>query len=99
MRFKRFFSVVLMGVQIAGVLAQLASAQVTRRRPRPGPQVTNMQQGLQIKLSEGVPATEPSVANPRAAAVPLAADEAERVLGRLQPIKTEVSDEQDFALR
>ncbi|MEN3334226.1 MAG: alpha-2-macroglobulin, partial [Blastocatellia bacterium] len=99
MRFKRILCLVLVLIQTAGVLTQLANAQVARRRPVPRPQVANMQQGLQIKLSEGLPVTELPAANPRAAAAPLAADEAERVLRRLSPIKTEASDEQDFALR
>src|SRR5689334_19745314 len=99
MRFKRNLCLVLMLMQSAGMMAQLASAQVARRRPGLGPQVTNMQQGLQIKLSEGVPVTEAAAAAPRAEAVPLAADDTERVLRRLQPIKMEASDEQDFALR
>jgi alpha-2-macroglobulin len=120
MRFKRILCLVLMLMQSAGMLAQLANAQGQRRRPgpdrevmtmsrgsqinsrrRPGPrpQATNMQQGLQIKLSEGVPVTEPAIDAPRAEAVPLATDEAERVLRRLQPIKAEAGDEQDFALR
>jgi len=99
MRLKRFLCLGLMLMQSAGMLVQLASAQVARRRPGLGPQVTNMQQGLQIKLSEGVPVTEQSAAARRAEAVPLAADDAARVLQRLQPIKAEASDEQDFALR
>jgi alpha-2-macroglobulin len=86
-------------MQVAGMLVQLANAQVTRRRPRPGPQVTNMRQGLQIKLSEGAPVVESQMANPRAEAARLAADETERVLRRLPPIKAEAGDEQDFALR
>jgi alpha-2-macroglobulin len=99
MRFRRSLCLLLVLMQAAGVFVQLASAQVARRRPVPRPQVTNMQQGLQIKLSEGAPVVEAASTNPRAEAVPLAADEAERVLRRLQPIKAEAGDEQDFALR
>ena len=58
MRFKRMLCLVLTLMQTAGMLAQLANAQVARRRPVPGPQVANMQQGLQIKLSEGLPVTD-----------------------------------------
>ena len=58
MRFKRILCFVLVFIQIGGMLAQLANAQVARRRPGLGSQVTNMQQGLQIKLSEGLPVTE-----------------------------------------
>src|ERR1043165_6531313 len=99
MRFKRIFSLILITMQLVGVFVQLASAQVARRGPITGPRVTNMQQGLQIKLSEGVPVAGQPAPNPRANATPLAADETNRVLQRLEPIKAEASDEQDFALR
>ncbi|MFL6278036.1 MAG: alpha-2-macroglobulin family protein [Blastocatellia bacterium] len=98
MCFKRFLCLVLTIMQIAGMLAQLANAQVSRR-PRPAPQVMNMQQGLQIKLSEGSPVVESQAANPRAEATRLAADETESLLRRLPQIKAEAGDEQDFALR
>jgi uncharacterized protein YfaS (alpha-2-macroglobulin family) len=98
MRFKRALCVLLIWIQAAGVFAVQASAQRIRR-PAPGPQVTTMQEGLQIKLSEGSPVTEPAAINPRAHATMLAADETERVLRRLPPRKTEAGDEQDFALR
>ena len=86
-------------MQVAGVLVQLAGAQVARSRPRPGPQVTNMPQGLQIKLSEGAPVVESSATSVRAEATRLADNETESVLRRLPPIKSEAGDEQDFALR
>ncbi len=99
MRFRRSLCLLLVLMQTAGVSAQLADAQVARRQPAPRPQVTNMKQGLQIRLSEGAAVVETSAANPLAEAQALAADEAERVLRRLQPIKAEAGDEQDFALR
>ncbi len=99
MRFRRSLCLLLVLMQTAGVSAQLASAQVARRQPAPRSQMTNMKQGLQIRLSEGAAVVEPSAANPLAEAQALAADEAERVLRRLQPIKAEAGDEQDFALR
>ncbi|MFL6212574.1 MAG: alpha-2-macroglobulin family protein [Blastocatellia bacterium] len=87
-----------MWIQTAGVFVEQASAQRVRR-PAPGSQVTTMQQGLQIKLSEGSPVTDTAAANPRAEATLLAADETDRVLRRLPLLKTEAGDEQDFALR
>src|SRR5689334_20320257 len=98
MRFKRALCVALMWIQAAGVFAQTAIAQRVRR-PAPGSQVTTMQQGLQIKLSEGAPVTDAASINPRPPAAPLAADETDRVLRRLPPLKAEAGDEQDFALR
>ena len=83
MRFKRILCFVLVFIQSVGMLAQLANAQIARRRPELGSQVTNMQQGLQIKLSEGLSVTEPPVAASHTAAAPLAADEAARMLQRL----------------
>jgi uncharacterized protein YfaS (alpha-2-macroglobulin family) len=55
--------------------------------------------GLQLKLSEGVPAEDRRVPVAAAPASRLSDDEAQAVLKRLRPIKTEPDDQQDFALR
>src|SRR5262249_37690549 len=68
-------------------------------RPPIRPQGNDMQQGLQIKLTEGAPVNEAAAANPRAAATPLPAERTDALLQRLQPIKVDAGDEQDFALR
>lgn len=69
----------------------------TRRRPRP--QVNNMNNGLQIKLSEGSPASGKAETVPTAPASQLTDADLQTVIARLQPVKADPSDEKDFALR
>jgi hypothetical protein len=70
-----------------------ASGQV--RRPRQG----DMKTGLQFKLSEGTPASGKTQALPIAPASQLSDSDAQSVIARLQPIKSDPSDDQQFALR
>jgi alpha-2-macroglobulin len=66
------------------------------KRVASGDQVRN---GLEIRLSEGADSVERTEPIPPAAAVRLDNDETQKILGRLQPIKSDASDEQDFAIR
>ena len=55
--------------------------------------------GLQFRLSEGSEQSESPRASSVAPATQLSESDVERVLNRLPPIKTEATDEQDFAMR
>jgi uncharacterized protein YfaS (alpha-2-macroglobulin family) len=101
-RFKRALCILLALFQIAGLLAyKTASAQskIAGRGARPGVQVGDMNKGLQVKLSEGAPVSERPELIARASAVQLSESDVQSVLKRLEPIKADASDEQDFALR
>lgn len=69
----------------------------TRRRQRP--EVNETVKGLQLKLSEGAPVEELPVPVTAVPSRRLSDDEAQAVLKRLRPIKTEPDDQQDFTLR
>ncbi|MEW6130615.1 MAG: alpha-2-macroglobulin family protein [Acidobacteriota bacterium] len=58
-----------------------------------------MNQGLQFRLSEGIESGERRETIPQAVAAKLSDSDTQNVLRRLQPIKAEASDEQDFAVR
>jgi len=62
-------------------------------------QVNDTLKGLQLKLSEGAPAAERPAPVATAPASKLSDEEAEAVLKRLRPIKTDPDDQKDFALR
>jgi uncharacterized protein YfaS (alpha-2-macroglobulin family) len=57
------------------------------------------QEGLRFRLSEGAETQEPPPPRPRPSAAPLSEADTQKLLARLQPIKAEASDEQEFALR
>ena len=57
------------------------------------------EKGLRFRLSQGVDQPEARPTSNLAPAVPLSEDETANVLKRLPPIKTEASDETEFALR
>jgi len=61
--------------------------------------VNNTRNGLQLKLIEGVPIEERSEPIASVPEVRLSDSETETVLRRLQPIKIDADDQQDFALR
>jgi len=72
----------------------------TRGRPRlSGTQVDEAVKGLQLKLSEGTVAEDRPAPVAAAPAGKLSDEEAQAVLKRLRPIKSEPDDQQDFALR
>jgi alpha-2-macroglobulin len=101
-RSKRVFCVLLALFQFAGSLAYETAIAQTRnvnRSPKTAAQGNNMSNGLEVKLSEGVPLSEPAPPIAKAAAAPLSDSDAQNVLKRLEPIKTEAADEQDFILR
>jgi uncharacterized protein YfaS (alpha-2-macroglobulin family) len=101
-RTKRALSVFLMMCQVAGFfVGAIANAQTRggRRNPRVGVQVDNMNNGLQVRLSNGTPATDAIEATRAAASAALSDSDTQRVLKRLEPIKAEADDEKDFALR
>ncbi len=84
------------------VFSTRASAQrrLPPRRPNTPVGVQNdMNQGLQFRLSEGTEAGGRRESVPQALAAKLSEPDTQNVLRRLQPIKTEASDEQDFAMR
>jgi len=75
---------------------QVAQSQ-TRRRPKPT--VNETIRGLQLKLSDGAPVEQRPAPVTTAPINKLSEDEAQAVLKRLRPIKSEPDDQQDFALR
>src|SRR5438067_2054333 len=91
--------VLLVLLQSVGLLtAQIAKGQ-TRRGSTPRAQGSDVKTGLQLRLSEGTPVTENQPVGSAASDARLSENDAQRVLKRLQPLKAEPSDEQDFALR
>jgi hypothetical protein len=100
MRFKRGLRILLALLQCAGLGAEqitVAQTRIGRRGPNAGAQVNNMNDGLKVKLSEG----EPESARPivKADAAPISDAQAQSVLKRLEPIKAEAGDSQEFAIR
>ncbi|HXI92565.1 MAG TPA: Ig-like domain-containing protein, partial [Blastocatellia bacterium] len=91
--------VLLVLLQSVGLFtAQIAAGQ-TRRGSTSRAQGSDVKTGLQLRLSEGTAVTENQPVASAAPAARLSEDDAQRVLKRLQPLKAEPSDEQDFALR
>ncbi|HET9530362.1 MAG TPA: Ig-like domain-containing protein, partial [Blastocatellia bacterium] len=69
------------------------------RRPLPASQSGDSMKGLQFRLSEGAAVSD---AQPPRATTPfekLGEDDTQRLLSRLQPIKSDATDEQDFRIR
>src|SRR5262245_11076639 len=87
-------SALLIFSQVTFFFNQDATAQGRRRTP-----TDQASKGLQLKLSEGAPAHERPAQAATAPALRLSDSEAENVLKRLRPIKTEAGDQTDFALR
>jgi len=78
----------------------LAMGQVRRpSRPASRTQDGNMKDGLQFRLSEGSPVSESQQSVETAQAASLSDSDAQSVLRRLQPIKSETDDQKDFAIR
>ncbi|HKP85216.1 MAG TPA: Ig-like domain-containing protein, partial [Blastocatellia bacterium] len=99
-RSKRALCVLLALFQFAGLLAyQTASGQTRAGRRGPVTQVNRMNNGLQVKLSEGTPVSELTQPVSKAPAVALSESDTQGVLRRLEPIKAEAADEQDFVIR
>jgi uncharacterized protein YfaS (alpha-2-macroglobulin family) len=78
---------------------RMAESQTRGRQRPPMAHGNETVKGLQLKLSEGAPAEERPVPVAAARAGKLSDDQAQAVLKRLRPIKTEPDDQQDFALR
>jgi alpha-2-macroglobulin len=95
-RFRTLLSALLILLQFTFCFELVAISQ-TRRPPRP--QVNETRKGLQLKLSEGAPVEERMARVATAPATKLSDSEAQNVLKRLQPIKNEPDDQQDFAIR
>jgi alpha-2-macroglobulin len=95
-RFRTLLSALLILSQFTCFFERAAISQV--RRP-PRPQVNETRKGLQLKLSEGAPVEERLAPVATAPAAKLSDSEAQNVLKRLQPIKNEPDDQQDFAIR
>lgn len=68
-------------------------------RPVARPQDGNMKDGLQFRLSEGSPVSETGQSVAPAQSTPLADTDVQSLLRRLQPIKSDANDQQDFAIR
>src|SRR5258705_407217 len=97
-RFRTVTCALLIISQLTFVFERIAESQIARR-PRPMMQVTDTLKGLQLKPREGAPAAERRSPVAAAPTSKLSADEAEAVLKRLRPIKTDPDDQKDFALR
>lgn len=98
-RLRTALSVLLVLLQSLGLFtAQIAIGQTTRASTS-RPQGGDVKTGLQLRLSEGTPVVQSQPVASTAPAARLSEDDAQRVLKRLQPLKAEPSDEQDFALR
>jgi alpha-2-macroglobulin len=76
-----------------------AQRRVPPRRPAPAGVQNNMTDGLQFRLSEGIENSQRQQNVPQAVAAKLSEAETQNVLKRLQPIKADANDEQDFAMR
>jgi uncharacterized protein YfaS (alpha-2-macroglobulin family) len=103
---KRRLAALVLLIQLIGCVPLLAIAEVAYaqrkvppRRPAPAGVQNNMTNGLQFKLSEGVEGASRLERIPQAAAAKLSDEETQNLLRRLQPIKTDESDEKDFAIR
>lgn len=98
-------SVSLIFLQLLSSISLLATATNAQRRPtqrRPVPVAAPnqaMNNGLRFKLSEGIDASNRPPQIPQAPATKLSDEETQRLLSRLQPIKSEADDEKDFAVR
>src|SRR6266403_1046653 len=97
-RFRTVTCALVIVSQLTFVFERIAESQIARR-PRPMVQVNDTLKGLQLKLSEGAPAAERPAPVATAPASKLSDEEAEAVLKRLRPIKTDPDDQKDFALR
>ncbi len=102
---KTALSVTLIFLQLFSSFALLATTATAqrrapeRRRPVTVASNTAMNNGLRIKLSEGIDASSRPPQIPQAPATKLSDEETQRLLSRLQPIKSESDDEKDFAVR
>src|SRR5512138_2849891 len=71
----------------------------TRRGSSVRQKQVDSKSGLRVKLREGTPMSESLFANPTASAALLSDDDTQKVLKRLQPLKSDPTDDQEFALR
>src|SRR5436190_14005798 len=76
-----------------------AQKRVPTRRPAPSGVQNNMTDGLQFRLSEGIESSGRQENVPQAVAAKLSDEDTQNVLKRLQPIKLDANDEQEFAMR
>ncbi|HLG14839.1 MAG TPA: DUF6049 family protein [Blastocatellia bacterium] len=96
-------AVALVVLQLAGcvvpAVAQRRSSPSTRRSGQSTQASDQMNKGLQFRLSEGAEVAGRTDRVPPAPATRLTDADTQRVLARLQPLKSEAGDDQDFALR
>ncbi len=98
-RFRIALCTLLALLQSLGLFtAQIATGQ-TRRVSTARAQGGDVKTGLQLRLSEGTAVVLNQPVASTAPAARLSEDDAQNVLKRLQPLKAELSDEQDIALR
>ncbi len=101
---RRFVSLLLIYCFAVAVVSHPAVG-VSGNNPRPYSSSTTQEdtsdddEGLRFRLSEGPEQPDVRPATNVGPATPLSPDETEAVLKRVAPIKTEPSDETDFALR
>lgn len=76
-----------------------AQKRVPTRRPAPTGVQNNMTDGLQFRLSEGIESSGRQENVPQAVAAKLSDEDTQSILKRLQPIKLDANDEQEFAMR
>src|SRR5688572_8401886 len=93
-------------IQTLGCVPLFASNYIANTQRRIAPQrptsagvQNNMTNGLQFRLSEGIEGADRQPNVPQAPAARLSDDDTQTVLKRLQPIKSDAADEQEFALR
>lgn len=98
-RFRIALCALLVLLQSLGPFTVHIEAGQARRISTPRTQSAGLKPGLRFRLSEGTPAAEISTVSSAAPAARLSDEDAQRVLKRLQPLKTEPADEQDFSLR
>src|SRR5688572_9613344 len=77
----------------------IAQRRVSPRRPTPAGVQNQMTNGLQFRLSEGIESSARQQNVPQVVADRLSNDDTQNVLKRLQPIKADANDEQEFAMR
>ncbi len=97
--FKIALSITLALLQSSGLFTPGIAARQIRRPATSRPQGGDVKTGLQLRLSEGTPVAQSEPVTSTVPAARLSDDDAQNVLKRLRPLKTEPTDEQEFALR
>jgi alpha-2-macroglobulin len=99
-KLKAWISLVLLGSIYFGMLAPFAArAQKTTGRINQTKMNEQLPNGLQFRLSEGVEGAENREKQPPTKGDPLSDAETSNLLKRVPPIKTDTSDQTDFAKR